>query len=277
MLSIIGGIINIALDYIFIKWFNLGIAGAALATGIGVLISSVLGIWYFLSKRSTLKFCKFKFDFKILLETTINGSSEMVTELSTGITTLLFNMLALKYAGENGVAALTIVLYSQFLMVSTYLGFSTGTAPLFSYNYGAQNFNKLKETFNYSKKFIVSSSIIIFILSLIFAPTIIKIFVNPSSVVYTLALVGLKIFAFSFLFVGINIFASGLFTALSNGKVSAIISFSRAFVFIIIGAFTLPPLFELNGLWLIVPFAELLSILVSFYYLIKIAKPILKL
>ncbi|MGG7077249.1 MATE family efflux transporter [Clostridium sardiniense] len=271
-ISIIGGVINIVFDYVFIKILGLGIAGAALATVLGVLISLIFGVWYFLSSKSTLKFTKIVFDFKLLLNTLINGSSEMVTELSTGITTLLFNMLALKYAGETGVAALTIILYAHFLLVSTYLGFASGISPLISYNYGANNSNKLKETYKYSEIFILVSSIIIFVISIVFSKNIVGIFVKPGDPVFDLALEGLKIFSFAFLFVGVNIFASGLFTAFSNGKISSLISAARAFIFVILGCVLLPPLFDINGLWLVVPFAELTTIIVSIFFLKKYKK-----
>ncbi len=271
-ISIIGGVINIVFDYIFIKILGLGINGAALATVLGVLVSLIFGIWYFLSSKSTLKFTKVIFDFKLLLDTLINGSSEMVTELSTGITTLLFNMLALKYAGENGVAALTIILYAHFLLVSTYLGFTSGISPLISYNYGANNSDKLKETYRYSKTFILISSILIFIISIVFSKGIVGVFVTPDNPVFDLALGGLKIFSLAFLFVGINIFASGLFTAFSNGKISSLISFARAFIFVLLGCAILPPLFNINGIWLVVPFAELITIIVSIFFLKKYKK-----
>lgn len=268
-ISVMGGIINIVFDYLFIKIFNLGISGAAYATVLGVFISLIFGIVYFLKNTSTLKFIKFKFHSKTLIKTLINGSSEMVTELSTGITTLIFNVIALNYAGEDGVAALTIVLYAHFLLISTYLGFTSGISPLISYNYGANNSEKLKETFNYSKLFLIISSVLIFIVSIIFAKNIVSVFVKPDNPVYLLGLNGLKIFSIAFLFVGINIFASGLFTAFSNGKISSLISFARSFVFVIIGALILPPLFKLDGLWLVVPFAEILTILISIYFIKK--------
>lgn len=268
-LSIIGGITNIILDYVFIKIFNMGILGAALATLSGIVVSCFIGLIYFLSSKSTLKIKMPKADFKLILDTMTNGSSEMVTELSTGITTFLFNIVALKIAGENALAALTIVLYAHFLMTSVYLGFSAGVSPLISYNFGAENTDKLKETFKYSLKFILISSILVFISSLVFAPFIVGVFVKPSDDVFTLALSGLKIFAFAFLFVGINIFASGFFTAFHNGKISAIISFSRAFLFIVIGIAILPAVFKLNGLWLTVPFSELITIFLSILYIKK--------
>ncbi|MCR6515501.1 MAG: MATE family efflux transporter [Clostridium chrysemydis] len=266
-ISIIGGVINIVLDYVFIVIFGYGIGGAALATGLGALISLLIGLLYFRREKSTLKFVKPKFDFRIIKDVCINGSSEMVTELSTGITTLLFNYLALKYAGEDGVAALTIILYAHFLLISTYLGFSAGVSPIISYNYGARNYKKLKEVLKYSKYFLAISSVFIFIFSITFAKGIVQVFVDPSNNTYSLALKGLYIFSFAFLAVGFNVFASGLFTSLSNGKISAIISFARAFLFVIIGALIFPALFEIDGLWLIVPFAEFLTLLIDIFFI----------
>lgn len=268
-LSIIGGVTNIFLDYVFIKIFNIGILGAGLATLLGIIISSIIGLMYFLSNKSTLKIIVPKIDFKLVLDAMINGSSEMVTELSTGFTTFLFNIVALRFAKEDGIAALTIILYAHFLMTSIYLGFSAGVAPLISYNFGANNYDKLKETFKYSLKFIAITSILVFIFSLVFTPFIVGVFVKPSDDVFYLALEGLTIFSITFLFVGINIFASGFFTAFHNGKVSAVISFSRAFLFVIVGIYFLPNLLKLNGLWLTVPFAELMTIFISILYIKK--------
>ncbi|WFD08856.1 MATE family efflux transporter [Tepidibacter hydrothermalis] len=268
-LSIIGGVVNIVFDYVFIKLFNLGILGAALATGLGILVSCLFGFWYFFSSKSNLNFVIPKFNLKLLKDTMYNGSSEMVSELSTGITTFLFNILALKYAGERGVAALSIILYIHFLLVSTYLGFSSGIAPLISFNYGAKNTDKLKETFKYSKTFILVSSLLIFTTSLLFAPFLVRVFVSTDSQIYNLTLFGLRIFSFSFLFVGLNIFTSALFTAFSNGKISSITSFSRTFAFVLLGAYLFPPLFKINGLWLIVPFAEIATMFISVIFIKK--------
>lgn len=268
-ISIIGGVTNIVLDYVFIKVMGMGIEGAGLATLAGIVVSCLFGLGYFLSSKSKLKITKPQFDFKLISNTMINGSSEMVTELSTGITTFLFNIAALKLAGENGLAALTIVLYAHFLMTSVYLGFSAGVSPLISYNHGANNIEKLKETFKFCLEFIVVSSLVVFVATFIFAPTIVGVFVSPDNEVFGLALKGLEIFALAFLFVGINIFASGFFTAFNNGKISAIISFSRAFVFIIIGISVLPKFLGMNGLWLTVPFAEIITIFLSILFIKK--------
>ncbi|MCM1989031.1 MATE family efflux transporter [Oceanirhabdus seepicola] len=265
--SLLGGLIDLILNYVFIFQLNFGIKGAALSTLIGAAFSTILCALYFISKKSTLKYVKPSLDLRLLKDTIYNGSSEMVTQLSAAITTLFFNYIALKYAGENGVAAITIILFIQFVMTSVYLGHIAGVSPVISFNYGAENSIKIKEYHTYSKVFVMISSIIIFILCFAFSPFIVKIFISETNIVYTLTLNGLRIFAFSFLATGLNIYTSGLFTALSNGKTSALLSFSRTFIFCIIGFLLLPNFFKLNGLWLVVPFAEFSSLFVSLFFL----------
>ncbi|MCY6485429.1 MATE family efflux transporter [Clostridium aestuarii] len=270
--ALLGGLIDLILNYVFIYQFNFGIKGAALSTLIGSAFSTILCALYFISKKSTLKYVKPSLDLKLLKDTIYNGSSEMVTQVSAAITTLFFNYIALKYAGENGVAAITIILFIQFVMISIYLGHIAGVSPIISFNYGAKNSLKIKEYHLYSKVFVMISSMIIFIFCFAFSPIIVRIFISETNIVYNLTLNGLKIFAFSFLATGFNLYTSGLFTALSNGKISALLSFSRTFVFCIIGFMILPNLFKLNGLWLVIPFAEFSSLFVSLLVLKRYKK-----
>lgn len=266
-MTIVSGITNAVLDYVFMKTLGMGMTGAALATVSGYFIISIFGIVYFLKKRSNLYFIKVKMRWDIIKESCINGSSEMVTDISSGIVTFLFNIVMMKYMGEKGVAAITIILYSQFVFIAIYLGFSMGTAPIISYNYGNKNKNQLKRIFKICSKLIIGSSIGVFLLSLIFAKHIVGFFAPEGTEVYDIARKGFSIFAIGYLFAGYNIFSSSLFTALSNGKISAVISFLRTLVFIVVGIFFLPMLFKVNGIWLAVPFAEMLSVLVSLYFI----------
>lgn len=270
--SLLGGLIDLILNYVFIYLLDLGIKGAALSTLIGNITSTTLCILYFMSKKSTLKFVIPSLAFKILKATIWNGSSEMVTQLSSAITALFFNYIAFKYAGENGIAAVTIILYIQFIMTSVYLGLIAGVSPVISFNYGAKNSVKIKEYHLYSKVFILVSSIVIFIFSFSFSPILVKLFIPKSNIVYNITLNGLKIFALSFLATGLNIYASGLFTAFSNGRISALLSFSRSFFFCITGFLLLPNFLKLDGLWLVVPYAEFCSLFVSLFFLKRFKK-----
>lgn len=271
LVTILGGIANIILDYLFMVPLNMGVSGAALATGIGYSIPAIFGLIYFcVNKKGTLHFMKPKMDFKMLIDSCGNGSSEMVTNLAGAITTLLFNITMIKYLGENGVASITIVLYAQFLLTAVYLGFSSGVAPVLSYNYGTKNSVELKKVFKMSMIFITTSSLILFILSIILSPAIVTVFVQRGSEVYSIAIKGFLLFSITYLFCGINIFASSMFTAFSNGRISAFISFLRTFVFIVAGIIFLPMIIGANGVWLAVPLAEILTIVISVICFVKL-------
>ena len=268
--TISGGLANMVLDYLFIAVFRLGISGAALATGIGFCFPSILGLIYFtFNKKGSLRFVKPKWDAKMLLHVCINGSSEMVTNLFLSITTYLFNIVMLRLAGEDGVAAVTIILYAQFVQIAVYLGFATGVAPIFSFNYGEGNLKTLRNVFKISTYFILISSVLMYVLSVVFAPQLVGVFVRPDNDVFELARHGFVVFSISCIFIGFNIFASALFTSLSNGKISAIISFLRTFVFVVGSILILPIFWDVDGVWLAVPVAELLSIFFSAYFIIR--------
>lgn len=272
-LTILGGISNIVLDYVFIKQWNFGVSGAALATAIGYAIPGLFGLFYFAwNRKGTLYFVKPVFRAKVLLHCCINGSSEMVNNLAIAITTFLFNILMLKYAGEAGVAAITIVLYAQFLMTSTFMGFSTGIAPIISYNYGSQNIRQLKRIFTISIYLVLAVSAVTFLVAECWSDGLITVFTSAESEVFVLTKHGFTIFSFSFLFTGINIFASALFTAFSNGKISAILSFLRTFFFLVFCLLGLPLIWGVDGIWLAVPIAEILAFFISVYYLVKYKK-----
>lgn len=270
--SLIGGITNIILDYIFIAVWNMGISGAAIATCIGYALPSIIGIFYFLNKKNTLHFVKVKGDLKIITEACVNGSSEMVTQLATAVTTFLYNVAMMKYLGEDGVAAITIILYVQFLLSAAYIGFTSGVAPRIGYNYGAENKDEIKKIIKYSLIFITGFSIITFGISKVMAEPLIALFAGRGTEVYHITLNGFNLFGLAFLLCGINIFASGMFTAFSNGKVSALLSVCRTFIFFIIGLMILAPILDLNGVWLVAPFAELLSLILSSFYIYKYRK-----
>lgn len=268
-LTILGGITNMILDYIFMGPLNLGIWGAGLATGLGQTVPALFGLLYFISKRSSLHIVKPVFRIRSLLKSCSNGSSEMVTNISTAVVTFLFNMVMLRLAGESGVAAITIVLYGQFLFNALYFGFSMGVAPVISYNYGRKNNPLLQRIFKICTWFIAVSSLAATGMALFLSPYIVEIFTPKGSPTYELAKTGFFLFSFNYLFAGMNIFASSLFTAFSDGPVSALISFARTFVFITASILLLPNLLGVTGVWLSVPVAETITVLLSVFLFVS--------
>ena len=272
-LTVLGGVSNIVLDYVFIVLCGFGVSGAALATSIGYSIPGLFGLIYFaVSRKGTLYFVKPVFRWGVLFKCCINGSSEMVNNLAVAVTTFLFNVLMLKYAGEAGVAAITIVLYAQFLMTSAFMGFSSGIAPVVSFNYGSGNVCQLKKIFKISVWVITVVSAAVFVIAETCSDVVIMVFTPAGSEVFGLTKYGFAIFSFSFLCTGMNIFASALFTAFSNGKISAILSFLRTFVFLTACLLFLPLFWGVDGIWLAVPVAEVMALFVSVYYLVRFKK-----
>lgn len=270
--SVAGGILNMILDYLFIAVFDLGISGAAIATGLGYSITAVVGLIVFSNPKNYLHFQKPSWNIRILAIASLNGSSEMASTLVTGIITLLFNWTMLKYVGENGIAAITIITYVLMFASSLYTGYSYGVAPLISYCYGEKNDRKMKKLIRISLKIIAVISFITVILSYAVTKPLVSVFVRPENPVYDLAVTGNRICTFALLFIGFNIFASGLFTALSNGITSAILAFSRSFLFMLVTMLVLPALLGVTGIWLATPVAELMAVCLSAYMIFKYRK-----
>ncbi len=268
ILTSFGGLLNIALDYIFMGIFDMGIRGASLATGLGLAIPAILGLTYFIfNNKAILKLKKSKWNRAILADASLNGSSEMVSSTAIAVVTFLYNIILMKYLGEEGVATISIMLYAQYFLNAIFIGFSMGVAPVISYKYGNQDLDQLKKIIGYCFKFMVISSVLSYIGAVLLSPLIVRSFAEANQAVYDLAIEKFHIFNISIIFAGVNIFSSAMFTAFSNGKVSAIISFLRTFVFISFGIIGLTHVFGIDGIWWAITLAEILSLIVSIYYI----------
>ena len=270
--SVSGGVLNIVLDYVFIGFLDMGISGAAIATGLGYSVTAVVGLSVFSRKKSLLHFTKPAFRFKVLANAATNGCSETATALVTGIITMMFNWTMLHYVGEDGVAAVTIIMYVLMFASSLYTGYSYGVAPMLSYYYGEKNHEKLKKLVSTSLKVIAVISLVTVAASFAATKPLVSIFARPNNPVYDLAVTGNRICTLALFFIGFNIFASGMFTALSNGIVSAILAFSRSFVFMLITMLILPAILGVNGIWLATPVAELMALALSALMFLKYRK-----
>lgn len=254
--SVLAGLANIGLDWFFIIPCHLGIQGAALGTGISYLIPAVAGMVYFARGGETLRFARTGLRWSVIQESCRNGSSEMVSQLATALTTFLFNRVMLELAGEDGVAAITILIYAQFLLNTLFIGYSMGVAPVISFCYGRGDSVRQRRVFDISMGTIGALSAAVFILAMLGGPGIVRWFVPGGSEVCRMATEGFGIFAYSFLFCGMNIFTSAMFTALSNGGLSAGLSFLRTFGLLAGSIVWLPRVLGVTGVWLAVPVAE---------------------
>ena len=270
--SVTGGVLNMLLDYVLIAGCDMGIGGAAIATGLGYSVTAVVGLFVFSRKKSLLHFKKPVFRFKVLTNAATNGCSEMAAALVTGIITMMFNWTMLHYVGEDGVAAVTIIMYVLMFASSLYTGYSYGVAPMLSYYYGEQNHEKLKKLVAVSMRVIAGISLVTVAASFFLTRPLVSVFARPDNPVYDLAVTGNRICTIALLFIGYNIFASGMFTALSNGVVSAVLAFSRSFVFMLITMIVLPLILGVNGIWLATPAAELMALALSAFMFLKYRK-----
>ena len=271
--TLLGGVANMVLDYVLIVPLHMGIRGAAIATGIGQTIPTVIGLVYFFSRRNDLLYyVRPVLRGWVLGRACLNGSSEMVSNLAVAVTTFLFNIIMLSYLGEDGVAAITIVFYAQFFFTAIFFGYTSGVAPLISFHFGAQNHDRLKKLVRLSLLFVAVCSLLAYGLSVVLSQTVVGIFAQRGTAVFSIASDGMELFAIGFLFMGFNIFASGLFTALSNGIVSAVLSILRTFVFLVAAIELLPKLWGVSGVWLAIPAAELLALVVSLACILRYRK-----
>ena len=264
VLYLSGAVAHIIVAAVCMGKYDMGIAGDAWGNMIDLYVMVIVGALYFIFAKTKLKLCKFKIEWKFIWQSFFNGSSELVTEASAGICTFFFNFLMLRLVGSTGVAAVNIILNLHYFVISIYIGYIMGIAPLISYFYGAKEFEKIDKIIGYSKKFTVVSSVLSALAFFIFAGVFVQLFERPGSELYEMAVVGTRWISLSLLLGGVNVFASGFFTAYGNGVISALISASRALIMVVGGMFLLSWIFGLNGIWMTLAFAELMTLGLTF-------------
>ncbi len=270
------GVTNMVLDALFIGVFRWGIVGAAVATGLSQVVGGLVPIIYFLRKKnnSLLRLEKPTLDFKALLKVCTNGSSELMTNVSLSVINMLFNFQLLKYAGEegDGIAANGVLMYVGFIFISIFIGYSIGIAPIVGYHYGAKNTDELKGLRKKSMLIILVFAISMFLLGEGLAEPLSRAYVGHSEKILEMTIHAFRLYSFSFLIVGFNIFGSAFFTALNNGLVSAILSFLRLFLFQAITVLVMPLFMDLDGIWISSTASELMAIITTFAFLIAMRK-----
>lgn len=271
--TIAAGVANMVLDFVFIVIFHWGVVGAAAATAASQLIGGFVPLVYFFRPNtSLLKLVKTKTDANILLKTCINGSSELMTNISLSLVNILYNFQLMRYIGEDGIAAYGVIMYVSFIFIAIFIGYSIGSAPIIGYHYGAGNYEELKGLFRKSLCLISLWNILLTVIAFVTAQPLARVFVGYDASLTALTRRGLCLYSLSFLITGINIFGSAFFTALGNGVVSAAISFLRTLLFQIVAVLILPLFLGLDGIWLAIAAAELLALIVTVGFFIKHGK-----
>ncbi len=267
---VVAGVNNMILDFLFIVIFQWGLAGAALATAISEFVGGTFPlIYFFRENNSLLKLGKFHFHGRVLLKTCMNGSSELMTNLSLSVVNSLYNLQLLAFAGENGVAAYGTIMYVNFVFISIFLGYSIGSAPIVGYHYGAGNHEELKNLTRMSITLVGSCGVALLALAQLLARPLSMVFVGYDPELFAMTTHGFRVYALDFLIVGFNIFGSAFFTALSNGAVSAIISFLRTLVFQVAVVLFLPLLLGIDGIWIAAAVSEVLTLFITVTFFVK--------
>lgn len=269
-ITIMAGVTNMILDLFFVGILGLGVSGAAWATVSSEIVGGVMPLIYFISpNKSKLHLVKTRFEYKSILKVLSNGASEFMTIISSSFVNMLYNIQLIRIVGENGVAAFGVIMYINFIFTGILFGYAFGSSSIVSYHYGSGNEKELQNLFSKSVRIITVASIISFSLAQIFAVILVRIFFGYSMELMEMTVSGFRLFSFSYLILGFNGYASSLFTALNNGRVSAIIAFGRTLVFQCLSILILPQIFGLNGVFSAVISAELLSVIVSTYFIRK--------
>ncbi|MGN0153068.1 MAG: MATE family efflux transporter, partial [Lachnospiraceae bacterium] len=262
LLSILGGVTNVILDYVFVAVLDWGIAGAGWATVIGMLAGSLVGIVHFVSRRAKLRFHFVVPKLSFVWRISMNGMSNFTNNFAAAIITFLYNMVTIPLAGEAGVAAVTMILYAQFLFLSIFTGYMAGAAPTLGYNYGAGNVAQNKKLVRFLIVLVMITSVVMFALAELFGGKLIGLLVTEEQV-NLLADRGMQIYSWGFLAAGVNIFVSGLFTAYGKGLQGGMIAFSRALFVLGAALLTLPHFFGVDGIWLAGAVAEFVTLFLS--------------
>ncbi len=266
--TVTAGVVNMALDALFVGVFPFGAAGAAIATGISQCIGGILPLFYFLRPNgSLLRLTRTRMESRPLLKAFGNGSSELLSNISSSVVSMIYNFQLLRYVGEDGVSAYGVLMYVQFIFIAIFIGYSIGSAPVVGYHYGAGNHPELKNMLKKSILLMGGFGIILGILAFSLADPLAGIFVGYDRDLFALTSHAFRLFSCSFLLAGLNIFASSFFTALSNGAVSAAISFLRTLVFQTSSVLVLPVFFDVDGIWWAITVAEVCACVVSAAFL----------
>lgn len=268
--ALAAGVTNMVLDFLFVGVLRWGIAGAAIATAASEVVGGLFPILYFSRKNSSLlRLVKTSFQTKIIGKACTNGSSELMTNVSMSLVNILYNYQLMRFAGENGVAAYGVIMYTNLIFISAYLGYSIGSAPIVGYHYGAQNFEELKNLFGKSLRLVGTWGVILLAAALMLARPLSRIFVGYDDVLWDLTSHGFRLYSLSFLICGFNIYGSAFFTALNNGLISAVISFLRTLVFQLSVVLALPVFLGIDGIWLAIVVAEVLALCVTVVFFVK--------
>lgn len=258
------GVTNMVLDALFVGIFRWGVVGAAAATGLSQCVGGIIPLIYFLRpNKSLLRLTAAKLEIKPLLQACGNGASELMSNISGSLVSMIYNFQLMKYIGENGISAYGVLMYVQFIFIAVYVGYSIGCAPVISYHYGADNSAELKSMLKKSSLLMSVLGLAMCLAAYLLAAPLARLFVGYDAELFALTAHAFRLYSLSFLLAGLNIFASSFFTALNDGAVSAVISFFRTMLFQTSMVLILPLILGVDGIWWAITAAEVCAFVLS--------------
>lgn len=272
-MTVASGVSNMVLDALLVGIFRWGLVGAAVATAFSQFLGGIIPVVYFARpNKSLLRLGRCSMDFKALVRTCTNGSSELMSNVSMSLVSMLYNLQLMKYAGEDGIAAYGVIMYVNFIFISVFIGFSIGSAPLVGYNHGSGNHEELRNLRRKGTWVLLVLALLMTAAGELLSAPLSRIFVGYDPALMTMTTRGFRIYTLSFLLCGFNIYGSAFFTALNNGLISAIISFVRTLLCQTAAVFLLPIWLDLDGIWLSIVAAELIALLLTVTFLLTLRK-----
>lgn len=278
LMSVVAGVVNIVLDAILVWVMGLGVAGAAIATAAGCTVGGLYPVFYFASRRNrgTLKITSSRFLWPYIGKACTNGLSEYVGSIAMNVVTICYNLQLMRYLGEDGVSAYGVMMYIAFIFAAVFIGYNIGITPIIGYHFGARDVSEQRSLMLKSVMIIGGLGVMMALTSEVFAEPLARLFVGYDASLTALTVRGMRIYMLAFLFSGLNMFVSALFTGLNNGVVSAVESFTRTLVFELACVWALPALLGINGIWLSWPIAEVLALMLSAVLVWRFAPQLLK-
>ena len=268
--TVASGVANMVLDWLLVAVLPFGLAGAAAATAASQFIGGVFPLVYFARKNSSrLRLTRCRLELRPLGRICANGSSELMSNISMSLVSMLYNVQLMQYAGEDGIAAYGVLMYVSMIFQAIFIGYSVGTAPIVSYHYGAQNREELKSLLRKAIFIVAIAALCMFAAGELLAAPLSRLFVAYDEELLQMTTHAFAIFSFSFLFSGFAINGSSFFTALNDGLTSALISFLRTLVFQVTAVLLFPLLWGLDGIWFSIVAAEIMAVLATIFFLLK--------
>ncbi len=258
-ISLINVILNIFLDHVFACRLQMGVAGIGLASLLAAVVSLICILYFFMRKARVYRLGKFRFSREVCVHSLLNGSSEFIGEMSTGIAMFAYNFVIMRKIGADGVTAFTIVGYVAYLFSMVIVGFGQGSSPLVSFCYGAEEKALAADIRRRTSRYVSVAGVTVFLVMAGISDWYGGLFV-ASEHVRAMVGGGILIFMVSFFFSGVNSITSFYFTATGRAFESALISFSRGLVVLLACIFLLPAVFGMTGVWLAAPVTEAVTL-----------------